>query len=82
MVLRNTSVYSALIDRITVPDLLMDELKTRNVLTSFLKEIPVISSHEKKYIMLEVEQLVNGEVPLFTFGNFGNVSRNDTLNNS
>ncbi|MGC4388876.1 hypothetical protein ABXW34_23820, partial [Streptococcus suis] len=28
--------------------------------------------------MLEVEQLVNGEVPLFTFGNFGNVSRNDT----
>ncbi|MBM7180780.1 type 2 lantipeptide synthetase LanM family protein [Streptococcus suis] len=78
LVLRNTSVYSALIDRITVPDLLMDELKTRNVLTSFLKEIPVISSHEKKYIMLEVEQLVNGEVPLFTFGNFGNVSRNDT----
>ncbi|WP_159780100.1 MULTISPECIES: DUF4135 domain-containing protein [Streptococcus] len=80
LVLRNTSIYSALIDRITVPDLLMDELKTRNILTSFLKEIPVINSHEKKYIMIEIDQLVNGEVPLFTFGNFGTISMTDAKN--
>ncbi|MFU2164322.1 DUF4135 domain-containing protein [Streptococcus pluranimalium] len=80
LVLRNTSVYSALIDRITVPDLLMSELKTKNILKGFLKEIPVINNHKKKYIMAEVNQLANGVIPLFTFGNFGTVSMNDAQN--
>lgn len=78
LVLRNTRVYSEILKYISSPKWLKSKEKTQEYLRSILSRPRYIVKDIDKYIDLEIKQLIQGEIPYFTFGNQGNVKVEDT----
>lgn len=77
LVMRNTIVYSELLKRLNSPDLLVSISQSRQFLHHFLWDIRYITQNKQEYINEEINQLLEGEVPYFTYGNEGTILSKD-----
>ena len=75
--MRNTIVYSELLKRLNSPDLLVSISQSRQFLHHFLWDIRYITQNKQEYINEEINQLLEGEVPYFTYGNEGTILSKD-----
>lgn len=77
IVLRNTRIYSEILKFLSTPSLLKNITKAEDTLKRLLVKPRYIIHNWERYRQQEIKQLLNGEIPYFSFGKYGNTSPND-----